>query len=135
MKKIATSRMGQFREKRRQELSYCADPNKSVCASAVSDWFGVTNVQRYMSTIGDLVKAVRTEYTVRSRGSLVKYKTIGAARTILENNTKKKDPGAIAYIVRVPNHVILLNRFGQTLIDTDPRKRDRRLITHCYIVY
>jgi hypothetical protein len=133
--KTFKSTMGNFREKRRNELSYCADPNKSICASAVSDWFGVTNVQRYMSTISDLVKAVRTEYTVRSRGSLVKYKTIGAARSILEKNTKNKDLGAIGYIIRVANHVILLNRFGQTLIDTDPRKRDRRTITHCYIVY
>jgi hypothetical protein len=37
--------------------------------------------------------------------------------------------------VVVRGHVLLLARDGRTLIDTDPRKRDRRAIRKVYAIF
>ena len=38
-------------------------------------------------------------------------------------------------MARVSDHIIMLGPDGDTLVDTDPRQRDRRKITHLYVVY
>ena len=36
------------------------------------------------------------------------------------------EPNIIAFVARVKGHVIVVGRDGQTLVDTDDRKNDRR---------
>ena len=107
--------------------------NKNICALKVAQALGVHEESRYLHTIKDLVYAARKTYTVRSRGSNVNGKTVGAARAKLIDLATKHN--TIGFIVRVAGHVLLINNEGQTVIDSDPRKRDKRKITHCYIVY
>lgn len=106
------------------------NPNKNICALAVARAIGVDHKVRYLHCLNDVIRACRAGgYTVRSRKSSVKGTTVGAIRNQLEAL------GADFYIVRVDGHVLLLGCYGKTLIDTDPRKRDRRKITHVYGVW
>ena len=107
--------------------------NKNICALRVAQALNVHEESRYLHTINDLVYAARKAYTVRSRGSNVNGKTVGASREKLTELAAKHN--TIGFIVRVDGHVLFINNEGQTVIDSDPRKRDKRKITHCYIVY
>lgn len=104
--------------------------NKNICVLAVAEALGVDKETRYLHTMTDIVRAARNKYTVRSRKSTLKGETIGQLRKSI---ISKGD--AICYIVRVPNHCMLLNSKGETVVDTDPRKRDKRKISHIYGVY
>ena len=42
------------------------------------------------------------------------------------------DPAA--FILRTPNHAIGLDSTGKVVVDTNPRKSDRRTVTHVYMV-
>jgi len=107
------------------------NPRKNICAEAVADAIGVAGYVRYLHTISDLVRAARMRYTVRSRMSAAnaRGKTVGSIRA------KLAELDARCYIVRTDDHVLLLGADGRTLIDTSPRKRDRRKVTHLYGVY
>jgi hypothetical protein len=39
-----------------------------------------------------------------------------------------------AFIIRTPNHAIGLDSTGKVVVDTAPRKSDRRTVTHVYMV-
>lgn len=103
---------------------------KTACASACIAYFGLLDKMRYLHTINDIVNGLRRNgYSVRSRKSSIKKdSTVGSVRTQLAN----LEPGI--YLVRVPGHAMLMNHNGETIVDTDPRKRDRRRITHIYLV-
>jgi len=106
--------------------------NKSVCATAVASYFGAANEVRYLHTIQDIIGAVRKAgYTVRSRKSSVKKDiSVGGLRLLAQQG--KLEFGK--YIIRVDGHALVMNQEGTTVVDTDPRKRDRRKITHLYKV-
>jgi len=116
---------------RKQASNNKENPNKNLCAEAVAEAIGVSRHVRYLHTISDLVRAARNDYIVRSRMSAAnaRGKTVGAIRD------KLATLGARYYIVRTDDHVLLLNCEGQTVVDTAPRKRDRRKVTHVYGVY
>ena len=103
--------------------------NQNPCALAVAKKLKVDGVQRYLHTIGDLRKAAATRFSVRSVKSYAKSNTVGGARKNLEAI------GARGYIVWVDGHVLLLNRVGKTIIDTAPRKSDRRKIQGIWGLY
>ena len=107
------------------------NPNQNICALAVAKSLRVESAVRYLHNMKDLVRAARTRFTVRSRMTQAKgkNKSVGAIRQNVASI------GALGYIVRVDDHVILLDSKGQTLIDTDPRERDRRKVTHIYGIY
>ncbi|MCP4520936.1 MAG: hypothetical protein GY827_04460 [Cytophagales bacterium] len=111
------------------------NPNQNICAQAVAKALCVDTKVRYLHTITDCVRAARKSWNVRSRGAVAKNLTVGKARKKLEIHTNKSEHKIVAYIVRVPGHAILLGKDGSTLVDTDPRKRDCRKITHVYAVY
>lgn len=127
-----------IRDRYRSGSNNPANLNKNICLLRIAEGFGVADQVRYLHTIDDLVRALRAQknlfgrarYLVRSRKSrLAKGSTVGRART------KCQDIGAAFYVVRVDGHALLLGCDGRTLVDTDPRKRDRRKITHFYGVY
>ena len=118
--------------------------NQNICAQAVARALGASDGSvRYLHCIDDIVRAARmTGFQVRSRKSnLKKNSTVGAARKIIQKLAAKENENEIfcvaqpvAYIVRVAGHALLMDNDGNTIVDTDPRKADRRKITHFYAV-
>jgi hypothetical protein len=115
------------------------NPNQNICVQEVAKFFGVADEVRYLHKMEDLVRAIRIKYTVRSRESQVRGKTVGKMREKLPKLAQEVN--AIAFIARVAHkngsngHVIALDATGKTFVDTDPRKRDKRLVTHLYVIY
>lgn len=110
---------------------------KTVCATAVLTALGVP-AERFRHTWNgrrntwvDVLR--RNGFAVRSRRSrLPRRCTVGQARAKLAALA----PGErVTYAVVVPGHVLLLANDGRTLIDTDPRKRDRRPIRKVYAIF
>tara|TARA_R110000751_G_scaffold303164_1_gene417642 strand:+ start:453 stop:896 length:444 start_codon:yes stop_codon:yes gene_type:complete len=109
--------------------------NQNVCTQAVAKWAGVENSVRYLHTNADLKRALRSRFSVRSiKSALGKAQTVGAARKVIAKLFADRDDLAAIYI-SVPGHAMLVGRDGQTIIDTDPRTRDRRRIVHANGLY
>jgi len=117
-----------IRDQLRAESNNRANPNKNKCALAVARTLGVDNEVRYLHTMTDLKRAISKQYSLRSVKSMVKSDTVGGAR-------KNLDGRAFAYLVMVEEHVLLLSRIGRTVVDTSPRRRDRRKILGIWGVY
>ena len=117
-----------MRDKMKSQSNNRDNPNKNRCALAVARTLCVDNEVRYLHTINDLKRAVSKRFSMRSVKSMVKSNTVGGAR-------KNLDGRAFAYVVMVKEHVLLLNREGQTVIDTDPRLRDKRKILGIWGIY
>jgi hypothetical protein len=117
-----------IRDQLRKESNNRANPNKNKCALAVARTLGVDNEVRYLHTMTDLKRAISKQYSLRSVKSMVKSDTVGGAR-------KNLDGRAFAYVVMVDEHVLLLSRIGRTVVDTSPRRRDRRKIKGIWGVY
>jgi len=89
------------------------------------------------------VTSVRKRYTVRSRMSAFgsSVRSVGALRKKAAKVAAAavSDTGAkvnvVGFIVGVPGHVLMLDASGNTVVDTAPRKRDRRAVDGVYIVY
>jgi hypothetical protein len=113
------------------------NPNKNACALAVANALGVGDVTRYLHTLEDLRRAIRSMYSLRSVKTAVKatpYTTLGSIRKNLQEHNKSAD-ACMAYVAHVRDHVLLLSNEGKTLIDTAPVKRDRRKVLNIYGVY
>lgn len=105
------------------------DPNKNVCALAVAKALGVDNAVRYLHVIDDIKRAAATRFSVRSRKSALKGDTVGAIR---KHCAEQK---ACGFIVYVAGHVLLLDAWGNTWVDTDPRKNDRRKVLGVWALF
>jgi len=105
------------------------NPNQNICAMRVCQALGVADQVRYLHTISDVKRAAGKRFSVRSVKSAAKSNTVGGARSNL------KAVGALAYIVHVEGHVLLLNADGESVVDTDARKRDRRKMLGVWGVY
>ena len=126
--------MTMYRDTAKAESNNEENANQNICAQAVA---------RALGNSDDLVRAARTVgFQVRSRkSSLKKNSTVGAARKTIQKLAAKENQKPIfcaaqpvAYIVRVEGHALLMDNDGNTIVDTDPRKADRRKITHFYAV-
>lgn len=118
------------RKQQRAKSNNTVNANQNVCAFMVASALNVQNSVRYLHVIDDLKRAIQSKYSLRSVKSMVKSDTVGGARKNLEGQN-----GAVAYMVWVEGHVLLLGAEGQTIVDTDPRKRDRRKICGIWGVY
>ena len=105
---------------------------KTPCATAALEYFGVQNGvtwnERTRKNVwSDTLR--RAGYSVRSKmsGLLKSEKTVGAARKRLAM-LSEADPSVIAFVVSVEGHVLVVNRDGETVVDTDPRRQDRRKV-------
>lgn len=104
--------------------------HRTPCASAVLAYFGVTGVtwnnRTRQNVWPDTLR--RNGYAVRSRMSKVgKGKTVGGIRATLAK-VADAEPEILAFVVRVEAHVLIVDRTGRTIVDTDPRKRDTRKV-------
>lgn len=99
---------------------------KTICTSAVLAHFGIApDSYRYCDCRKDVERILRANgFSVRSRRSRVGYGlTVGQLR---ERLRALNEPGL--YYVSVPGHALLLSDCGETVVDTDPRDRDRRSV-------
>ena len=113
-------------------ITYGSGRRKTVGASSVLAHFGIyPDTYKYAENINDINRILRDRgYSVRSRKSKIvtkKANTLGSIRNRIKDSS---EPGK--YFVRVPGHAMLLDGDGKTIVDTDPRKRDRRKVTHVY---
>ena len=110
------------------------DPNKNICGFAVARALGVDDATRYIHTINDLQRAIRSMWSLRSvktkMGVKVGKTSVGAIRQRI-----KKRGEALAYLVHVDGHVLLLDRDGSTAVDTAPAQRDCRKVLAVQGVY
>lgn len=99
------------------------------CATATLNFFGVTGVTWNARTQENVWENTlrRAGYAVRSRSSKLgkRTSTVGSARKKIAE-IADAEPAIVAFIARVDRHVLVIGRDGQTLVDTDPRKNDRR---------
>jgi hypothetical protein len=106
---------------------------KTVCTSSVLTFFGIRrDSYRYAQTIQDAMNILRRNgFSVRSRKSAAgKNCTIGKFRTKVRSGKIEGE----YFLVRVEGHAMVVRGDGTTVVDTDPRKVDRRRITHVYRV-
>ena len=128
--------MANIREQLRAESNNPSNPNYNVCVKACYDYLGVTHLHRYGHYGSDMLLAIRKKYTVRSRMSSVRgRKSVGNARRFCEAITARCEGRVVGYLVGVEGHALLLDPQGNTMVDTAPRKRDRRLMDMFYVIY
>ena len=110
------------------------NPNKNLCGYAVARALGVDEATRYIHTIDDLQRAIRSLWSLRSVKTKMGVKagrtTVGAIRKRIAAKGE-----ALAYLVHVEGHVLLLDRDGTTSVDTAPVQRDRRKVLRVQGVY
>ena len=100
------------------------NPNKNICALAVTSALGVAGRVRYLHVRGDTERAIRTKYSVRSCRTAIKGKTVHQVRKAIP----EANLDAFAFIVYTERHVLLLKGDGGVYVDTDPREGDRRVV-------
>lgn len=125
------------RNLRVSNIDHKSGSSKTVCAGTILNFFGIPqNKYRYTwngknNVWPNILR--RFGYAVRSRKSrLPKKCTVGKARKVIN---KLNDPKGTRYIVRVPHHVLLLDDSGNTVIDTDPRIRDKRRVISLIAIF
>lgn len=110
---------------------------KTPCASAALAYFGVTGTTWNERTKRNVWPETlrRAGYSVRSRKSKLSKSesTVGAARAKIAA-VAAAEPEIRAFIVRVSGHVLVIDREGNTVVDTDPRKADRRQIVGIFAI-
>ena len=115
-------------------LTHASGRMKTVCTSAVLAHFGIApSAYKYAGEIGTVNRIVnRHGFSVRSRRSkLPKRCSIGQARQAIR---KFSGDASERFYVGVPGHAMVLNGQGETVVDTDPRTRDRRQVTRIFVV-
>lgn len=112
---------------------------KGVCVSAVLAFFGIAPDQykyTWSKKRGNNYDAIlrRFGYSVRSRNSAFKKaKTVGQLRSLVRNYDKHEP--CVYYMVSVRGHVLLMDTGGRTVVDTAPRKNDRRSVVKVRAVF
>lgn len=116
-----------------------AKGSKTVCSSHVLAYFGIDcSTYHYSGYINQISCVLRRNgWACRSRNSRIgcsfgnmdsgKNPTMGEVRKAIKAR-KWGDPARTCYAVCVPGHILLLDWNGNTIVDTAPRKRDRRKV-------
>ena len=104
-----------------------------VCVSACLSYLGILpNEYKYTwskRTRNNVVSGImrRFGYCVRSRKSAFKKcSTMGKLKKSIAKYNDVQDN--VLYYVHVTGHVLLLDKNGKVLVDTSPRKNDRRKV-------
>ena len=112
------------------------NPNKNICVLRVAEFLGADKATRYLHHLDDLLRAVRkSQWSARSRKSQLRKKNTSFLKTECPCISKKDKELILFFIVVVPGHVFLVNRSGQTVVDTAPFSSRNREILHFYAVW
>ena len=135
-------------------ITHGSGRRKTVCTSSVLAHFGISpSTYHYSSSVPDIQRLLRRGgFSVRSRKSACKltYRaeqangkmkslrrlhadlpSVSKIRPLLR---KLNDAPDARYLVLVPCHVLLLDRDGATIVDTDDRKADRRKVQGVWVI-
>ena len=132
--------------------------SKTVCTSAVLAAFGINSCSYHYS--GQLKQRLailrKNGWAARSRNSHLKrgyrnigykpgVKTVARAKYIIKWLTHELgrhasenswgDPKGTRYMIRVQGHALLLDYDGEVIVDTSPRKKDRRKVLDIRAVF
>lgn len=127
--------------KLQKHIVHSSGRSKTVCVTACLTALGVRlDSFHYTGTVQGTQRENilrRSGYCVRSRlSSMPKNPTIGKCRAAIN---KLQDPPGTRYLVIVDGsgycHAMLLKSDGSTLVDTDPRKRDKRKVVSVKAVF
>ena len=129
--------MHSIRKPVKEHHTHKSGEKKTVCVTAVLTSIGVPHdTFHYTGRIADGRRESilrRHGFAARSRMSrLPRGCSVGRAR---ERIASWDDPPGTVYMVTVRQHLLLLDENGQTLVDTDPRVRDRRKILEIKAVF
>ena len=123
-------------------ITHTSGRRKTVCTSAVLAHFGIDqsrynysashrDVKRVLNSNGWRYSSRLSAVGVRAQTPFAKYPSVGKVRALIA----KMDDGAGAmYYVGVSGHAMLLDNKGQTIVDTAPRRVDRRKVLHISVV-
>jgi hypothetical protein len=114
---------------------------KGICVSACLGYFGIHPTQYKFTwskrTGNKSTHAIlrRFGWSVRSRNSalLKGTKTVGSVRRAIKDYTDYTND--VMYYIQVNGHVLLLNSNGDTVVDTAPRKVDRRRVYNVTAIF
>lgn len=113
---------------------------KGVCVSACLSYFGIhPNDYKYTwsKRVGNNHHAIlrRFGWSVRSRKSalLKGTKSVGSVRKLIAGYTDYTTD--VMYMVHIRGHVLLLDSSGKTVVDTAPRKVDRRHVVNVVAIF
>ncbi len=112
--------------------------HQTPCATGVLAFFGVKGVTWNARTKTNVWANTlrRNGFAVRSRMSKLRKaeKTVGGARRRLAE-VAAAEPDLLAFVARVRGHVLVMDRDGNTVVDTSPRRRDRRELVGLVAVF
>ena len=106
------------------------NPNKNLCVLEVAQFLGVDNEAKYLHYPMDIVLAARKSgklITSHLTYKVGRFNTVGGIRKKL-SEIAEKQKNSIGFLLYLEEHVILLDSNGKTIVDTDPRIKDRRAI-------
>jgi len=107
------------------------NPNKNWCVLEVAKFLGIDNDDvKYLHYAMDLVMAARNSKKITTSHitkEIGKYTSIGQSRIKLAE-IGEESPNIIGFFVHIHAHVLFLDKEGQTIVDSDPRLRDKRKI-------
>ena len=113
---------------------------KGVCVSACLGYFGIKPDQykyTWSKVAGNNHLAIfrRFGWAVRSRKStLIKgSKTVASVCKEIAKYTDYTND--VMYLIHVKGHVLLVNSNGKVVVDTDPRKVDRRKVCNVTAIF
>ena len=124
-------------------ITHASGRRKTVCTSSVIAHFGISpRTYHYSGHMSDIKRILRRGgFSVRSRKSAVKIprkrwndKCLPSVSKIRPLLRKLNDAPDARYLVLVERHVLLLDHDGATIVDTDPRKVDRRKVQGVWVV-
>lgn len=111
---------------------------KTICVSSVLFALGIkpnqyhsTSTPKNRDNYENIIR--KHGFALRSRKSqIAPNSTVGAVRAKIRTFN---DPNNAVYLIRLKDHVLLLNKNGETIVDTDTRKRDKRKIYKIHAIW
>ena len=128
------------REVHRQGSNNKENPNQNICAYAVACAGGVEDSVKYLHTIDDLKRAYQSRFSLASRLSMFGGRNASVAKAKammreLPNPLNSRGSECRGYLVWIEGHIILTDCNGNVIVDTDPRKSDRRKVQGIWAGY
>lgn len=120
---MSTSRRAVFKA----ESNNLENPNKNICALHVARAFGVADKVRYLHCTYDVVRALRTEYKVRSCKS-----EFGVQKGLTVGGLRKKMKKGDVLLVTVKDHILAYVWTPDRFIEIDTAPNNRAKITCLY---
>ena len=123
-------------------ITHKSGRRKTVCTSAVLAAFGIdasqykysqcqNDIKRLLNKFGWSHASRKSAVGITKRTRWAKMPSVGKVRKMIA----KMDDGPDArYYVSVPGHAMLLDAKGKTIVDTAPRRVDRRKVLSISVV-